>query len=276
METTRLCPKCGERKPIERFSRNASRKNGRDCYCKECMLKKCQEYRQKHKERNTIERLEKEKQSNPTKVCVKCNQEQPLENFKINRNLKSGYSNICRECSSARYKQFVESMTDERIGQIEIMQPVKYCPDCLETKPIKEFPIDRSSPDGHKVVCGSCYIKRTQRYYNNRLEYCQEYRDNHKGHYSDYHKERNRELKIKVLTHYGNGQCACVECGYSDVRSLSIDHVNGGGVQHRKSLNISGGGGIRFYKWLIDNGYPEGFQTLCMNCQFAKIKSPLG
>ena len=77
-----------------------------------------------------------------------------------------------------------------------------------------------------------------------------------------------QELRTKVLTHYGNGQCACVKCGFDDIRALSIDHINGEGMKHRKEL-----GGLRansFYLWMIRNNYPEGLQTLCMNCQFIK------
>lgn len=83
-------------------------------------------------------------------------------------------------------------------------------------------------------------------------------------------KERKRAqyaiLRTDVLTHYGNGKLVCVECGFSDVRALSIDHINGGGAQDRKRI----GSGVWFYKWLEDANYPQGYQTLCMNCQFIK------
>ncbi len=74
--------------------------------------------------------------------------------------------------------------------------------------------------------------------------------------------------KIKVLTHYGNGKCACVRCGFDNVWALSIDHIEGRGEQDRHHLGRQGG--HPFYKWLMDNGYPKGYQTLCMNCQFIK------
>jgi hypothetical protein len=46
---------------------------------------------------------------------------------------------------------------------------------------------------------------------------------------------------------------------------LSIDHVDGGGYQHRKQLKDDG-----LYRWLKRNKYPTGFQVLCMNCNVAK------
>ena len=72
------------------------------------------------------------------------------------------------------------------------------------------------------------------------------------------------ERKVKVLTHYGNGKLSCVLCGFEDIRALSIDHINGGGAKHIKSLHKN------FYDWLITMGYPDGFQTLCFNCQWIK------
>ena len=76
---------------------------------------------------------------------------------------------------------------------------------------------------------------------------------------------KNLELKIHTLTHYGNGECKCVQCGYKDVRALSIDHIDNNGSAHRKKL-----GHGRIYRWLVDNDYPDGYQTLCMNCQWIK------
>ena len=75
---------------------------------------------------------------------------------------------------------------------------------------------------------------------------------------------RYRQQKIRVLTHYGGGKLACVQCGFSDIRALSIDHIDNSGAQHRKTY------GRNLYWWLEKNNYPDGFQTLCMNCQFIK------
>ena len=78
-------------------------------------------------------------------------------------------------------------------------------------------------------------------------------------------------LRIRCITlmHYGNGKLACVQCGFSDIRALSIDHKAGNGAAHRRSIGNKTG--INFYKWLIDNNFPDGYQTLCMNCQRIKF-----
>ena len=82
-----------------------------------------------------------------------------------------------------------------------------------------------------------------------------------------YQRDKHRQLKVDVMTHYGKGECACVICSENRLDCLSIDHIEGGGNKHRKTTLRSTGS---FYKWLKTNDYPEGYQTLCMNCQFAK------
>ncbi len=86
-------------------------------------------------------------------------------------------------------------------------------------------------------------------------------------------RERARRDKIKdeVLSHYSNSDYpVCIKCGFDDIRALSIDHINEDGSEQRKHLSAAKHGGARFYKWLKNNNYPDGYQTLCMNCQFIK------
>lgn len=82
-------------------------------------------------------------------------------------------------------------------------------------------------------------------------------------------KERNIVIKKEVLTHYGNGELKCVQCGENRLGCLTIDHINGGGNKHRIKVCKSHGS-TAFYRWLKKESYPLGFQTLCMNCQFLK------
>ena len=72
---------------------------------------------------------------------------------------------------------------------------------------------------------------------------------------------RMREL---VVGHYG-GVCVC--CKESNIKFLTIDHINGGGNQHRRDIKV--GGGKSFYYWLRNQGYPGGYRVLCMSCNWA-------
>jgi hypothetical protein len=92
------------------------------------------------------------------------------------------------------------------------------------------------------------------------------------GHYYDPERDRGYRdaLREKVLGHYGRA-CAC--CGATV--DLTLDHVNGDGAQHRLELygDSQGAGGTRFYRWLIRQGFPPGYQTLCRRCNLSKGKS---
>lgn len=77
---------------------------------------------------------------------------------------------------------------------------------------------------------------------------------------------RTLKTKIIVLTHYGGGTLACVNCGFTDIRALSIDHVNGGGNRHKQLEHM----GSSIYYYLKRKHFPSGYQTLCMNCQWLK------
>ena len=74
-------------------------------------------------------------------------------------------------------------------------------------------------------------------------------------------KEEVREL---VFDHYG-WQCAC--CGTT--RNLSIDHVDGLGKEHREELGFHWGS-ERTYIWLVQQGFPDGFQAMCRPCNTSK------
>jgi hypothetical protein len=69
----------------------------------------------------------------------------------------------------------------------------------------------------------------------------------------------HQKLKAEVIAHYGK-VCAC--CGEASYEFLCIDHINGGGNKHRELLGCS----RNFFSWLKKNGYPDGFRTLCHNC----------
>jgi len=89
-------------------------------------------------------------------------------------------------------------------------------------------------------------------YYKNRERECQKNRERYR---------RNRWI---VLSHYGL-ECFC--CHEDNVEFLTIDHIEGGGNEHRRLLKSKGG--QSFYAWLIQNNFPSEFRTLCMNCNFS-------
>jgi len=99
-----------------------------------------------------------------------------------------------------------------------------------------------------------------------RLAYGKKWRDENSDKMKLYRQTHVLKLKEETFNAYGGRICVC--CGETEPKFLSIDHINGGGNIHRKSLGNSGG--KDFYTWLRKNNYPKGFQVLCFNCNLAK------
>jgi hypothetical protein len=118
-------------------------------------------------------------------------------------------------------------------------------------------------------LCQECYLPLQR-------EMSKEWHQIHKSDpgFREAHNARTREfcakLKLEVLTYYslkGHLSCSCPNCDVVVIDFLNIDHINGEGIQHRK---VVGGGGRPLYVWLKRNGFPNGFQTLCWNCNSSK------
>jgi len=82
-----------------------------------------------------------------------------------------------------------------------------------------------------------------------------------------YSRERRRRVKMIVLDRYGN---VCCRCGFSDIRALQIDHIHNNGSSERRANGGKHFAGWNFYEYLIKSGLPEGYQTLCANCNMIK------
>lgn len=80
-------------------------------------------------------------------------------------------------------------------------------------------------------------------------------------------RDHRLQMKLEVLKEYG-GKCTC--CNEEKFEFLTIDHIDGKGAEHRRSVGNSSGG-CNFYQWLKKNNYPkDNFQILCFNCNYAK------
>lgn len=84
---------------------------------------------------------------------------------------------------------------------------------------------------------------------------------------SAYQRKTGVELRAAIMSRLN--QFACVRCGYSDLRALHFDHINGGGRRHRQQA----GSGWKYLRALIaltDEELTAQFQILCANCNCIK------
>ena len=89
--------------------------------------------------------------------------------------------------------------------------------------------------------------------------------------YKDYSREKlfkklqHQRFRDIVIKHYSKNTQSCACCGEPQKEFLTIDHKNQDGASHRKEVPTA-----RLCKWLIDSGFPSGFQILCYNCNCAR------
>ena len=76
-------------------------------------------------------------------------------------------------------------------------------------------------------------------------------------------------VKSAALYFYSNGMMQCALCEESQFKNLCLDHIEGGGTQHR--LKDPGTRGKAVYAWCKRNEYPPIFRVLCWNCNFLVI-----
>jgi hypothetical protein len=72
---------------------------------------------------------------------------------------------------------------------------------------------------------------------------------------------RASNLHERAVTKLGG---KCVKCGFSDVRALQIDHVNGGGGKEIRSIGVK-----KMYSLAIRDSEHK-YQLLCANCNWIK------
>jgi hypothetical protein len=96
------------------------------------------------------------------------------------------------------------------------------------------------------------------------------YREAHREKHIADERSRNRAVKLQVLTYYGPNWKLCCSwpgCEIEDPDMLTLDHVNNDGYYDRLENR---GLGVKLYKILRRESYPDGYQTLCGNHQLKK------
>ncbi len=70
-------------------------------------------------------------------------------------------------------------------------------------------------------------------------------------------------LHVRIIRALGE---KCVRCGFDNILALQIDHVNGGGTQHRKSFANN----TAYLKYVLEHADSGEYQILCSNCNWIK------
>ena len=175
------------------------------------------------------------------KKCIKCQLEQPLNNFTREKAKKDGCRSWCRSCVETYTEHGIAAAKARKARAIAdsekaalATEGLKRCTKCNQVQQYQEYRRNKIHKDGHEYWCKRCS--------------------------QDSARKRDRKRKQLVIDHYG-GRCAC--CGVDNIEFLAVHHVNGDGREHRKTATVM------IISWLINNNFPDGFQILCHNCHLA-------
>lgn len=187
-----------------------------------------------------------------TKMCTKCGVEKPVTEFGKDASRKGGYYIYCREC--------VKTARDENKLHVKPIPDTKIRSGCGIEKSIANFSKKSISRDGYNWDCRAC----TKTDWDNWSKV-----EENRQYIKAEARKRNANRRDIVIGHYSNEKfiCACLGCGENTREFLCLDHINGFGNEHSRSLGGSCGS---MYNWVIQNNFPDMFQVLCFNCNFAK------
>jgi hypothetical protein len=161
---------------------------------------------------------------------------------------------------------------------------MRTCRKCGLEKPLTEF--RQSKPGYRRRVCNECMdraavewqqqnrnrlLKWRKSYYEanreKQIEAAKVWNANNPEGFKRSTKKQYHRLREEAMAAYGGYVCAC--CGEDEPIFMTIDHVENDQCERAKEFGRSHTG-LFLYTWLKKNGYPQGFQVLCHNCNQGK------
>lgn len=108
--STKICSKCNKEKDIFEFYHKAKSKDGYDTICKQCSI----EY-----QRNRTKRYEPITKGE--KQCIICGKIKPVTEFLIDRRLKDGRTNRCKQCNADKNANIVDlNKNNVRVNLVDV------------------------------------------------------------------------------------------------------------------------------------------------------------
>jgi len=115
----------------------------------------------------------------------------------------------------------------------------------------------KEHPGRHAELARQWRAKHKEYYLAWQQVHRKEYQVTHREIVNRLSRNYRKRLRKLVIEHYG-GVCAC--CGETEFGFLTIHHINNDGAEHRRQIKKD------IYQWLKNNGFPDGFEPRCYNC----------
>lgn len=113
-------------------------------------------------------------------------------------------------------------------------------------------------------LCVQCWEKQIRDKTPKRKQWQKTYRENHMERIRKNNDRYNHNARQRVVDLLGG---KCKRCGFTDIRALQIDHINGGGYREIRKHSAK----IR-YKLVLKSveNKENKYQLLCANCNWIK------
>lgn len=172
-----------------------------------------------------------------------------------NCNSSFGWYGSCPHSSASSFDELYAERAEEVARKKLFSEGLKRCSVCKAIRPVGEFIAIARSADGLRGVCKPCEKTASGKRRDAAVHgWTRET-------YLAASRKANRRLRLEAIDRYGVS-CAC--CGEVRPEFLHVDHVDGGGNAHRRSLGVSS-----IPRWLKSRGWPPGYRTLCANCNLS-------
>ena len=175
-------------------------------------------------------------------LCVRCGKRDQEPELRFCR--------LCLDDSARKTKIWYGKRDGSKLcnvcGERPKLHKRKSCAACRSKKMRERRLLARSG------VCNACLTHKPAKGYKS----CQRCRDIQERH--------RKRLRNEVLGEYGS-KCVC--CGETEKGFLTIDHIEQKRPGEPKRL---ASGGALLLSRLKRDGYPDGFQVLCRNCNWGK------
>lgn len=156
-----------------------------------------------------------------SKRCLDCGEVKPLDDFSYSPrgvHARNSYCKLCmrvRSKASYRRRQAAAGKSVREVRTVPV--GARRCPDCGLTKPLSEFPRNRSEASGYAGYCKPCHNARGR-----------ESRERLHGGSREYHLRRRYgigQVDVDRMLAQQNGRCAV--CGKPDPEHVDHDHRTG-------------------------------------------------
>lgn len=139
----KTCAKCKEIKPYNEFGRDKSRKDGFDCYCKECKRSITRLWQRKNVEKN-IKNFDESKVLQ-FKKCIKCKEIKSIDSFCFCKGKKDGRYCYCKECHNERSNAWAKANPEKYKNSIKNWEIANY-----EKRKIQKALWKQNNPDKNR------------------------------------------------------------------------------------------------------------------------------